>query len=345
MSKADMTPTAPAKRPNLSHPRGSLVNVIPCTQRSQHPQDSRAVPNASILPMLSPRLRPVQTPAKQLQAGSTVASPSLGRPQAKIAEMIFCSSLQDRPEWAAAVPLLQATRAEPRWIKARLSSHDLAVRIARLDGDKNGTDATATASNMIRFVLVAPVDVGKPDTKKRLQRLAQQKSRLGGAVVFLLSSGDGDGLDMASYNQIQAEYVSSRKMDYLMPSPLLIKLIPKSLHDTDLAVLPLTAVATLPATIAAYCSHFTLPPQTDDYAKSAAASINLLRTYLGGPMPLSLNGAKRLIEAANEALHHPAAGKISLQNMISFCSDLRDGDPRRLAAILGAEDASRLARF
>lgn len=115
--------------------------------------------------------------------------------------MIFCASIQERPEWAPVIPLLQAGRAEPRWGKARLSSHDLAVRIVAADNHAavNSTDDT------IRFLLVAPGDVGQPEPTKRLQRLAQRKSGLGGVVVFLLSRGDGEGHNMAAYKQLQLE--------------------------------------------------------------------------------------------------------------------------------------------
>lgn len=115
--------------------------------------------------------------------------------------MIFCVSIQDRTEWATVIPLLQAGRTEPRWEKARLSSHDLAVRIAT-----EHSDTTAGgSSDTIQFLLVAPGDVGQPEATKKLQRIAQRKSGLGGVVVFLLSRGDGGGHNMAAYKQMQLE--------------------------------------------------------------------------------------------------------------------------------------------
>ena len=115
--------------------------------------------------------------------------------------MIFCASIQDRTEWAAVVPLLQAGRTEPRWEKARLSSHDLAIRIASEGCDMNA----GGSSDTIRFLLVAPGDVGHPEATKKLHRLAQRKSGLGGVVVFLLSRGNGEGHNMPAYKQMQLE--------------------------------------------------------------------------------------------------------------------------------------------
>lgn len=119
--------------------------------------------------------------------------------------MFFCSSIQDRPEWSPVVPLLQAARASPRWVKTRLSSHDLAVRILRTKSVKNED------SDVARFVLVAPADVGKADTNKKLQRLGQRKDGFGGIVLFLISSGEGESHNMASYNKLQLRWAVSPK--------------------------------------------------------------------------------------------------------------------------------------
>lgn len=120
-----------------------------------------------------------------------------------------------------------------------------------------------------------------------------------------------------------------------------------SLRDTDLSILPLTAVATLPAAVAAFCSQFTMPLRTDQDSPSSPLHI-LVRMYFGGPAPLSIEGAKTLVAATATAAGRTAAANrpgTTLQDVIRFCSDLRGRSPHRLAELLGSGDASRLANF
>ncbi|CAK7203483.1 hypothetical protein SEUCBS139899_006217 [Sporothrix eucalyptigena] len=175
---------------------------------------------------------------------------------------------------------------------------------------------------MIRFLLVAPADVDKPDMTNKLQRLARRKNGLGGVILFLLANDDGDGHNMAAYSQIQID-----------------------LRDTDLSILPLMAVATLPATVAAFCSQFTMPLRADYCTSPDNTLHDLLRMYFGDPVPLSLDGAKRLVAATEEAAHHRPSGNATLQDVVRFCSGLETRGPHRLADLLGVEDAARLADF
>ncbi|EFX02968.1 hypothetical protein CMQ_2897 [Grosmannia clavigera kw1407] len=171
-----------------------------------------------------------QLAAPTLYAQCQQPSPPLAPPR-----MLFCVSLQDRPAWAPVVPVLLTSRTEPRWQKARLGSHDLAVcmQFQKTSSQRVSSSSSATAppSDIFRFFLVAPEDVGQLGITKRLQRLCQRKSGLGRAVVFLLqakNASDGDSSDrasMAAYQQLQIEYVSMRVRDkektaYLMAQSL-----------------------------------------------------------------------------------------------------------------------------
>ncbi|KJR80573.1 uncharacterized protein SPSK_10625 [Sporothrix schenckii 1099-18] len=267
--------------------------------------DSFATPSA-------PFWRPALPQSRRASPPPSTLSPS--RPRTKITEMIFCTSIRERPEWASVVPIFQAVPAEPRWETARLSSHDLAVRVA-----SEGIGAGAHgSSDTIRFLLVAPGDVGQLESAKKLQRLAQRKNGPDSVVIFLLSRGDGEGHNMMAYKQLQLD-----------------------LRDMDLSILPLTAVAALPATVAAFCSQLTIPSRFDQDNHNNTLQ-NLVRMYFGGPLPLSIEGAKRLIAATAASAKRP---ETTLQDVIRFCSDFRGRSPHQLADILGSEDASRLADF
>ncbi len=123
--------------------------------------------------------------------------------------MVFCASILDRPVWAPVAPLLLASRGQPRWEKTRLSSHDLAVRIVPAHLPLGAQDHQDSPDAVFRFLLVAPTDVGQAATANKLRRLAQRKTGLGGAVLFLFPRGDSDrqrGLGhVAAYKQLQQE--------------------------------------------------------------------------------------------------------------------------------------------
>ncbi len=78
-----------------------------------------------------------------------------------------------------------------------------------------------------------------------------------------------------------------------------------SLQNTDLCILPLTAVETLPATVAAFCSQLTLPqhgPATRGEGGNTDRLRGLLRIYAGtGSAPLPAETADRLIMATAAA--------------------------------------------
>lgn len=217
MKRSYATPSSSFRRPAVSQSRRASANTKTPARASQRLQGPSATPNARPLPALSPRprLRPAQAPVSTRQPPARQPpirppppppppqplTPSPSRPRARITEMIFCSSIQGRPEWASAVPLLQASRVDPHWKMARLSSHDLTVRIVPEGNIPTGNDAGDT----IRFLLISPGEVGQEETTKRLQRFAQRKTDLGGVVIFLLSRGDGEGHNMSAYKKLQTE--------------------------------------------------------------------------------------------------------------------------------------------
>lgn len=83
-----------------------------------------------------------------------------------------------------------------------------------------------------------------------------------------------------------------------------------------------------------------MPRQTEDNPHDTLQ--DLVRIYFGEPVPLSIGGGKQLVAATEAAVNQP---DITLQDVILFCSDLRDRSPHQLTDLLGAEDASRLVNF
>ncbi|OAA64461.1 hypothetical protein SPI_03108 [Niveomyces insectorum RCEF 264] len=283
---AAATATATARRGSVRHAYTRAASVERrCRPPLPLPPPPPALSSSSSLPPLSPaqqRRRPpplllpssqtrMQTPARPPARpppppGPTVASPPAAAP--KVVSRVFCASLQDRPAWAPLVPRLLASTAAPRWERARLSAHDLAVHIdlaqpttvRRTENDAGGV----SGSGVFRFLLLAPADVGQPETTKRVQRLQLRKRGLGAAIVFLLAPsstasttggavgigvgvGQGHKISMAAYQQLQIE-----KERTLTQSV-------NSLLDTNLPILPLTSLEALQATLAAFWSQFTGP--------------------------------------------------------------------------------------
>ena len=104
-------------------------------------------------------------------------------------------------------------------------------------------------------------------------------------------------------------------------------------------MLPLAAVETLPATVAAFCGQLTAA-RIDAPGASNRRIHNLLRMYFGNPAPLSAGGATKLV-AAYEAERGMSARQrgVTLKDVIVFCNDLKINSPGRLKEILGPEDA------
>ncbi len=135
----------------------------------------------------------------------------------------FGASLGKRPEWAPAVPALLAAD-NPKW---RGTAHGPARR--RRGGRRAHSLRTAEASSsdagahdlavplpgtpgpddVLRFVLVSPVDADKSETQQRLGRFHQLNRGVHVAVVFLLLERDGES-GMASFQRLQFACVHLR---------------------------------------------------------------------------------------------------------------------------------------
>ncbi|EPE09441.1 hypothetical protein F503_07217 [Ophiostoma piceae UAMH 11346] len=258
---------------------------------------------------------PMQPPTRPVASKPKPDQPTPTPAPRKIQSKIFCASIRDHAIWAAAIPLLLADRAESKWETARLNSHDLAVHIAPPHGE-------AAGGSTVRFALVTATDVGQPDLSKKLHRLAARKNGSDAVVLFLLSrcNADGQAVDtMAAYKQLQL--------------------------DTAVSILPLAAVETLPATVAAFCGQLTAP-LVDAPGASNRRIYNLLRMYFGNPVPLSADEAKKLVAAceAEMSMSSRQAG-VTLKDVIAFCNDLKIKSPGRLEEILGTENAVLMDRF
>lgn len=139
---------------------------------------------------------------------------------------MFCAGLRKRPEWAAVVPLLLKKEirgwkgtsrlvfsAIPRIMlrsaaEKKLETHDIAMPMP-------GVGTIDGGGIFLRFILLSALDVKRPDTMQRIERLFYLEGGRRCALAFLLSTnGDEDGL--SALGRLQVEYARLLPLDSIV---------------------------------------------------------------------------------------------------------------------------------
>ncbi|KAK3329347.1 hypothetical protein B0H66DRAFT_20032 [Apodospora peruviana] len=205
---------------------------------------------------------------------------------------LFCSSLRQRPSWAAAATLLQSKGG--RWRETNLGQHDLELSVPQQHtGD----------CHRFRMVLVSPADIENPDTFDRIERLSDSNGGQNGAAVFLL---DGDEIKdgMGSFMRLQMRLLGKSNVP-MMPLTS-VEALPPFLETFQGSLVASTNARPWPVDAAQdllpYCipSRAPLPRPTTQILSQNSLSFRELVDQL-----TSGNGRDRLYTAIGpEALEH-----------------------------------------
>ncbi|KAB5580425.1 hypothetical protein GE09DRAFT_436503 [Coniochaeta sp. 2T2.1] len=185
---------------------------------------------------------------------------------------MFCASLRKRPEWAAAVPIL---RKETRpWRETKLDTHDIAMPMPK-DDIKVGVAGSKDSS--IRFILLSAVDIDKPVTLQRLERLFYLDGGCRCAIVFLLSTNDGADDGPSAFGKLQIETLLKQITMPILPLASLDDLPMRLEYFYTKALVPKPAQPTRPPGVEAqekllpYCSG---NPPLPEHATHVLSDIN-----------------------------------------------------------------------
>ncbi|RKU40235.1 hypothetical protein DL546_000381 [Coniochaeta pulveracea] len=216
-----------------------------------------------------------------------------------LASGTFSTTLRSRPEWASVIPIL-LQRQHRDWKESKPEVHDIAIPIPGV--------GTIASDGHLRFLFLSAVDIIPSNQAKTLQRIERLSYQDGGhrcAIIFLLSVNPTIDDGMTAFASLQI---------LLLTSTLTIP------------ILPLPAIAGLPALLEEFHSKLTSPISinpfqlSDQKAKLEAQQL-LPYTGLNPPLP---NRAVNVLGDINNSLGD-LVDKVSTPQGRGILADYLDG--------------------
>ncbi|KAI1649741.1 uncharacterized protein F4817DRAFT_313465 [Daldinia loculata] len=120
---------------------------------------------------------------------------------------LVCYSLRKRPVWASLAEALLQGGNSTRWKEAKLDTHDVALPLP---------NPGATPQRILRALLLSPPDVGKIESRTRIQRLFHLNGGQDIAIVFLLQKGQGQESPMTALMTLQLDLVDEFEIPIIL---------------------------------------------------------------------------------------------------------------------------------
>ncbi|KAI0135435.1 hypothetical protein F4814DRAFT_22483 [Daldinia grandis] len=120
---------------------------------------------------------------------------------------LVCYSLRKRPVWAPLAEALLQGGSSTRWKGAKLDTHDIALPLPNPGG---------TPRRILRALLLSPPDVGKTESRTRIQRLFHLNGGQDIAIVFLLQQAQDQESPMTALMTLQLDLVDGFEMPIVL---------------------------------------------------------------------------------------------------------------------------------